>query len=79
MNLIGSRHSIEAAIGDEATRHATGNITGRASNAEIQARIDGVGFSTGVQVRFQGDTQSVSIRPNGSDEVADVVITMRKV
>ncbi len=64
---------------NEATRHATGNITGRASNAEIQATIDGVGFSAGVQVRFQGDTQSVSIRTNGNDEVADVIITMRKV
>ena len=64
---------------NEATRHATSNITGRASNAEIQATIDGVGFFAGVQVRFQGDTQSVSIRTKGSDEVADVFITMRKV
>jgi hypothetical protein len=63
----------------EATRQATGNITGRASNAEIQAMVDGAGFSAGVRVHFQGDRQSVSIRPAGGAEVADVAITMRKV
>lgn len=62
----------------EATRHASGNITGRASSAEIQARIDGVGFSAGLQVRFHGDRQSVSIKPTQGTDVSDVSITLRK-
>ncbi len=62
----------------ETTRHLTGNITGRASNAEIQAIVESAGFSAGVQVRFQGDSQSVSIRPARGADAADVAITMRK-
>lgn len=62
----------------EATRHVTGNISGRASGSEIQARVDGAGFSAGLQVRFRGDRQSVSIRPTGGTDVADVAITLRK-
>lgn len=62
----------------EATRHATGELTGRASGAEIQARVDGAGFSAGLQVRFHGDHQSVSIRPSEGTDVSNVAITLRK-
>lgn len=64
---------------DEVTRHAMGSITGRVSNAEIQARVDGAAFSARLQVQFEGDRQSVSIRPASGAEVTDVAITMRKV
>ncbi|VFU06978.1 hypothetical protein [Methylocella tundrae] len=63
---------------NEETRHAMGNITGRGSNSEIMARVDGAGFAAGLQVRFRGDKQSVSIRPTTGTDVADVAITMRK-
>jgi hypothetical protein len=76
-NVISSGGAISGTWG-EATRHATGNITGRASNAEIRATVAGAGFSAGVQVRLDGGRQSVSIRPTGGAEVADVSITMRK-
>jgi len=62
----------------EATRHATGNLSGRASSSEIQARVDGTGFSAGLQVRFHGDKQTVSIRPTEGTDVANVAITLRK-
>jgi hypothetical protein len=62
----------------EATRHATGNLSGRASSSEIQARVDGTGFSAGLQVRFHGDKQSVSIRPTEGTDVANVSITLHK-
>ena len=77
-NVISNGGTISGTWG-ETTRHATGNITGRASNAEIQARVEGAGFSAGVQMRLEGDRQSVSIRPAGAAEVADVAITMRRV
>ncbi|MEJ0094272.1 MAG: hypothetical protein WDN46_12795 [Methylocella sp.] len=76
-NVIFNSGAISGTWG-EATRHVTGNITGHASNAEIQARVDGAGFSAGIQVHFHGDRQSVSIRPTGATEVADVAITMRR-
>jgi hypothetical protein len=62
----------------EATRHATGNLSGRASGSEIQARVDGTGFSAGLQVRFHGDKQTVSIRPTEGTDVASVAITLHK-
>jgi hypothetical protein len=62
----------------EATRGVSGNISGRASTSEIQARVEGTGFSAGLQVHFHGDKQSVSIRPTGGTDVADVAITLRK-
>ncbi|MGO9673858.1 MAG: hypothetical protein ACLPSF_06765 [Methylocella sp.] len=62
----------------EATRHVSGNLSGRASASEIQARVDGPGFSAGLDVRFHGDRQSVSIRPTTGTDVANVSITLRK-
>jgi hypothetical protein len=62
----------------EATRHATGNISGHASSSEIAARVDGAGFSAGLDVRFHGDKQSVSIRPSSGTDVANVSITLHK-
>jgi len=76
-NVIFSGGAISGAWG-EATRRATGNIVGHASNGEIQARVDGAGFSAGLQVHFHGEHQSVSIRPDVGAEVANVIITMRK-
>lgn len=76
-NLLYNGGSLSGTWG-EATRHASGNISGRASNNEIQARVDGAGFSAGLQVRFRGDRQSVSIRPTSGTDVSNVAITLRK-
>jgi hypothetical protein len=70
-NVISNGGSLSGTWG-EALRHATGNITGRASDAEIQASVGGAGFSAEVQVHYRGDRQSVSIRPGGGAEVADI-------
>jgi hypothetical protein len=40
--------------------------------------VDGAGFSAGLDVRFHGDKQSVSIRPSSGTDVANVSITLRK-
>lgn len=76
-NVILNGGMLSGTWGEE-TRHATGNITGRGSNTEIIATVDGAGFSAGVQVHFRGDKQSVSIRPSAGTDVGDVAITMRK-
>ena len=49
----------------EATRGVAGNISGRASGAEIVANVAGAGFTARLDVRTQGERQSVTIRPQG--------------
>jgi hypothetical protein len=62
----------------EATRGVSGNISGRASRAEIVANVAGAGFTARLDVRIQGDKQSVTIRPQVGTDVAAVAIALRK-
>ena len=62
----------------EATRRVSGNISGRASGAEIVVNVAGAGFTAHLDVRTQGDKQSVTIRPQAGTEVASVSIALRK-
>jgi len=63
----------------EMTRNASGSLSGRASSTEIRARVDGAGFSAGIDVLTRGNQQSVTIRPQSGTDVAGVSITMRKI
>ncbi len=56
----------------------SGNISGRASGAEIVANVAGAGFTAYLDVRTQGDKQSVTIRPQDGAEVSAVSISLRK-
>jgi hypothetical protein len=62
----------------EATRGVAGNISGRASGAEIVVNVAGAGFTAHLDLRTQGDRQSVTIRPQGGTEVSAVSIALRK-
>ena len=62
----------------EATNGVSGNISGRASSAEIVANVAAAGFTARLDVRTQGDKQSVTIRPQGGTEVSAVSISLRK-
>jgi hypothetical protein len=62
----------------EATRGVSGNISGRASGAEIVANVAGAGFTARLDMRTQGERQSVTIRPQGGTDVAVVSIALRK-
>jgi hypothetical protein len=62
----------------EATRGVSGNISGRASRAEIVANVAGASFMARLDVRIQGDKQSVTIRPQVGTDVAAVAIALRK-
>jgi hypothetical protein len=62
----------------EATRGAAGNISGRANGAEIVANVAGAGFTARLDVRTQGERQSVTIRPQGGTDVTAVSIALRK-
>jgi len=61
----------------ELTRNVTGTLSGRASGGSIQARVTSLGFSAGLIVNTAGNTQSVTIIPEGN-EVRSVVVTMKR-
>lgn len=61
----------------ELTRNVTGTLSGRASGGSIQARVTALGFSAGLTVNTAGNTQSVTIIPEGN-EVRSVVVTMKR-
>jgi hypothetical protein len=62
----------------ESTRGLSGNISGRASGAEILANVAGAGFAARLDVRTQANKQSVTIRPQSGTDVAAVSIALRK-
>jgi hypothetical protein len=61
----------------ELTRNVSGSLSGRASGGSIQARVTALGFSAGLTVNTAGNTQSVTIIPEGN-EVRSVVVTMKR-
>jgi hypothetical protein len=61
----------------ELTRNVIGTLSGRASGGSIQARVTALGFSAGLTVNTAGNTQSVTIVPEGN-EIRSVVVTMKR-
>jgi len=61
----------------ELTRNVTGTLSGRANGGSIQARVTALGFSAGLTVNTAGNTQSVTIIPEGN-EVRSVVVSMKR-
>jgi hypothetical protein len=61
----------------EATRGVSGNLSGRISGPNISASVSGAGFSAGVAVNTSGHSQSVVIRPQGTD-ITDVSVSLHK-
>jgi len=61
----------------ELTRNVTGTLSGRASGGSIQARVSTLGFSADLTVNTGGNTQSVTIVPDGN-EVRSVVVSMKR-
>jgi hypothetical protein len=62
----------------EATHNVSGNVSGRANGAEILANVAATGFSARLDVHTRGNSQSVSIRPQGGADVATVSVTLRR-
>jgi hypothetical protein len=54
----------------ETTRNAAGNVSGRANGGNIQANVQGIGFLATLTVSLRGSSQSVAIRPQGTDVTA---------
>jgi len=62
----------------ESTRGVSGNISGRVGGSAIIANVGGAGFTASINVRTQGDKQSVTIRPQGGTDVARVSVALHK-
>jgi hypothetical protein len=54
----------------EASRNASGTISGRASGDRIEAAARGDSFSANLSLTTQGGRQSVTIRPQGTNVIA---------
>jgi hypothetical protein len=61
----------------ETSRNASGGVSGRMSGGQIQARIDGAGFSASLTVNTRGDRQSVTIESPGH-EVTEVSVALTR-
>jgi hypothetical protein len=62
---------------EESSRNQAGNISGRARNDQIDARIESASFAALITVRTRGNRQTVHMSSPGS-EVSQVTITMRR-
>ena len=61
----------------EVSRNASGRISGQASRGQIQAVVQGAGFSAGLALGTRGDQQSVTIRSQGT-ELSQVSLSLRR-
>jgi hypothetical protein len=61
----------------EATRGVSGNLSGRISGPNISAMVEANGFQAGIAVNTRGKSQSVNIKPGGTD-VTDVTVNLHK-
>ena len=61
----------------EATRGVTGSLSGRISGPNISAMVEAQGFQAGIAVNTRGRSQSVNIKPGGTD-VTDVTVNLHK-
>jgi len=61
----------------EATRGVSGNLSGRISGPNISAMVEAQGFQAGIAVNTRGRSQSVNIKPGGTD-VTDVTVNLHK-
>lgn len=51
----------------ESSRNASGTISGRAAGGRIEALAQGQNFSAGLSLSTQGNRQSVTLRPRGTN------------
>jgi hypothetical protein len=61
----------------EASRNASGTISGRAGGDHIEAAAKGEGFSANLSLTTRGGRQTVSIRPQGTT-ISDVSLTLQR-
>ncbi len=61
----------------EASRNASGTISGRAAGGRIEALAQGQNFSAGLSLTTRGNHQVVSLRPRGTN-IAEVSLELNR-
>jgi hypothetical protein len=61
----------------EVTRNASGSVSGRMSGGSIQVAVNGPGFTAGLSITTRGNSQSVNIRPSGTD-ITEVSVNLKR-
>ena len=61
----------------ESSRNISGNVSGRLSGDQVQARVEGPGFSASLTMNTRGERQSVSIQSAGT-QVTGLSITLSR-
>jgi len=61
----------------ETTRNVSGRVSGKANGGQIQARVDGAGFTARLTVSTNGNSQAVTIVPQGTD-IKGVTVALNK-
>jgi hypothetical protein len=61
----------------EATRGVSGSLSGRISGPNISAMVEAQGFQAGLAVNTRGRSQSINIKPGGT-EITDVTVNLHK-
>ncbi|MDE2063464.1 MAG: hypothetical protein KGJ00_13740 [Bradyrhizobium sp.] len=61
----------------EASRNASGTISGRAAGGRIEALAQGENFSAGLSLSTRGNQQFVSLRPRGTN-ITDVSLQLNR-
>jgi hypothetical protein len=61
----------------EATRGVSGSLSGRISGPNISAMVEAQGFQAGIAVNTRGRSQSINIKPGGT-EITDVTVNLHK-
>lgn len=62
----------------ETTRNVTGSVSGAVRDATIIGTVMGATFSAGLSLAVRGATQYVRIRPEGTTDVTDVTVVLRR-
>jgi hypothetical protein len=61
----------------ETTRNASGAVSGRAADGQINAAVSGPGFTAALSITTTAKTQAVVIRPTGSD-ITNVAVNLKR-
>lgn len=62
----------------ETTRNVTGSVSGSVADGTILAIVTGATFSAGLSLNIRGNSQYVRIRPQGTTDVADVSVALKR-
>ena len=76
-NLVNQGGSISGSW-SETTRNAGGDVSGKVSGGMISGAVSGVGFNATISVSTHGNQQAVTIRPNGSTNIRDVTVSLKR-